>query len=93
MSSQVDFGLGTGLSKVGGLTNGNISGEDKWWISLLVALIVFVVFATPTFVFTNSIFGGGKGYGKTWAGGPGATLFGLFLHSVVVMLIVRLILG
>ena len=90
---QFDAGLGTGNSDLGGLTTAGVTNADKWWISLLVGLFAFIVFAAPTFSFTNSVFGMGKGYLSTWRDGTGASFFGMLLHAVALMLLTRLVLG
>lgn len=67
------------------LTNG-----EKWWIALFVA-IIFFIFASPVaFAITNELI--------TTAGGPrfcragGVTWIGLFIHTVIVFFVVRLLL-
>ena len=67
-----------------------LTNAEKWWISLLIG-IIFFIFASPmAFGITNAV-SQGLCLPATCCGN-GATIFGLFFHSIVVILITRLLL-
>lgn len=74
------------ILNTGGMSNGN-----KWLFSFLVGVLAFIIFSAPLYRTTNSLFGN-IGIGPLYINEGGATVKGLFIHSLVLFLLVRLIL-
>lgn len=61
-----------------------LTNSQKWWISVAVGLLAALIFSPFVFGVTNSIFG------HTYNCG-GATPWGIILHTIVFILLLRLI--
>jgi hypothetical protein len=69
------------------LTNG-----QKWVSALIAALLFALISSTMVYQLTNQLMVSIFGPSAATLGPKGPTLFGLILHSVVFLLVVRLIL-
>lgn len=61
-----------------------LTNAQKWWASFVAALIFILISAPFTYSITNGLFGH-----TTNPGGP--TAWGLILHAIVFLLIIRLL--
>ena len=67
----------------------NITNFDKWLVAIIITFIVFIIFSPAAFFVTNSIT---RYVGFATATKHGAaTMAGLFIHAIVVLIIVRLL--
>jgi hypothetical protein len=69
------------------LTNG-----QKWVSALIAALLFALISSTVVYQLTNQLFVSLFGPSAATLGPNGPTMFGLVLHSVVFLLVVRLLL-
>lgn len=68
------------------------SSAQKWWASILVGVLFFVLASRPAFSFTGSIFDRMSGStSNTYCGGPG--VLGLIVHTVIFVIVIRILMG
>lgn len=69
--------------------NGGVTNKDKWIIAIIIGLLVFIIFSTFFFRLTNYLF---KGFGLPTCDATGKpTLAGLIIHSILVVILVRIL--
>ena len=74
-------------------TNGGGSkytGVQKWWTSIILGVLFFVLASNPAFNFTSSVFSGGQSKKYCMQGNHWILLI---LHTIIFILIVRFFLG
>lgn len=70
-------------------TVGKLSNGNKWTIAFVAAVLFFIISLPFVYGVTNSLFGA-IGVRTTTPGGP--TIWGILIHAIVFMLLLRLIL-
>jgi len=65
------------------------SGQ-KWWMAVILGFLFFILASTSSFKISNKIFKSIY-FPKSYSGGA-ATLFGLFVHMLIYILVIRIIL-
>jgi len=65
-----------------------LSNSEKWWFSVVIALIYIIFACGPAFAVTNIMLK--PICFQTYYGNGGPTIGGLILHAALVLLIVRL---
>ena len=69
--------------------NGGVTNKDKWIIAIIIGILVFIIFSTFFFRLTNYLF---KGFGLPTCDATGKpTLAGLVIHSVFLVILVRIL--
>lgn len=64
------------------------TSSEKWWCSFILGILFALISSSFVYGITNGIFG------MTWTEGVGGpTIFGLLLHTLVFILIIRLLLA
>ena len=66
-----------------------LTNSQKWAASLIAGIVFFIIASPLLYAGTTALFGN---TGLYTSGSEGATLFGLVLHTVIFILIIRLIL-
>ena len=64
------------------------TNKDKWIISIIAGLIFLVISSPFMYKLTNDL---AASFGQVTAFGGSPTMFGLVLHTVVFLLVVRLL--
>lgn len=70
----------------------SFTSAQKWWISLALALVFFIISSPFIYALTNGI-SIGLGLPPMYVAMGGATAYGLFWHTVIFFLLVRLLMG
>jgi hypothetical protein len=79
--------------------NGNINGNNnctpptsghKWWASVILGLIFALISCPPAYQITSAVTNNVAGVNTMMGSGP--TLLGLIIHTIIFILIIRLIL-
>lgn len=78
---------GLGVKKINSGDIKLVTNAEKWWFSLLIGIIYFIFASPALFGITNGITNALCLPSTCNCGG--ATIFGLFLHTIIVVLIVR----
>lgn len=69
--------------------NGGVSNKDKWIIAIIIGILVFIIFSTFFFRLTNYLF---RGFGLPTCDNTGKpTLAGLVIHSILLVVLVRIL--
>lgn len=63
---------------------------QKWWIAVLIGFLFFILASTPAFKITNKLFKCIY-FPRSYSNGA-ITLFGLFIHMLLFIIVIRIIL-